>query len=84
LAHNDAYEAEHDTMDAPDPIKFRVQQRGLTRKYLEPMIERGRGQASVFACYVALAGRSNGNLGRIARSLTRRLVGAQGLEPWTR
>ncbi len=37
----DAYEAEHDPMDPPDPveaIKFRMEQRGLTRKDLEPII----------------------------------------------
>ncbi|HEY1932609.1 MAG TPA: helix-turn-helix domain-containing protein [Acetobacteraceae bacterium] len=37
----DAYEAEHDPMDPPDPIeaiRFRMEQQGLTRKDLEPMI----------------------------------------------
>lgn len=37
----DAYEAEHDPMDPPDPveaIKFRMEQQGLTRKDLEPLI----------------------------------------------
>src|SRR5688572_3716916 len=37
----DAYEAEHFPMDPPDPveaIKFRMEQEGLTRKDLEPMI----------------------------------------------
>lgn len=37
----DAYEAEHYPMDPPDPIeaiKFRMEQQGLTRKDLEPMI----------------------------------------------
>ena len=37
----DAYEAEHYPMDPPDPIeaiKFRMEQRGLTRKDLEPLI----------------------------------------------
>lgn len=37
----DAYEAEHVQMDPPDPIeaiKFRMEQLGLTRKDLEPMI----------------------------------------------
>ncbi|KPF82736.1 DNA-binding protein [alpha proteobacterium AAP38] len=37
----DAYEAEHYPMDPPDPveaIKFRMEQMGLTRKDLEPMI----------------------------------------------
>jgi len=37
----DAYEAVHYPMDPPDPIeaiKFRMEQQGLTRKDLEPMI----------------------------------------------
>ena len=37
----DVYEAEHYPMDAPDPIeaiKFRMEQRGLTRRDLEPLI----------------------------------------------
>jgi len=42
----DAYEAQHYPMDPPDPIEaiqFRMEQRGLTRKDLEPMIgSRGR------------------------------------------
>ena len=37
----DAYEAEHFPIDPPDPIaaiKFRMEQKGLTRKDLEPLI----------------------------------------------
>lgn len=37
----DAYEAEHYPMDPPDPIeaiRFRMEQQGLTRKDLEPII----------------------------------------------
>src|SRR5437016_3850948 len=37
----DAYEAEHDPMDPPDPIeaiKFRMEQQGLTRRDLESLI----------------------------------------------
>jgi HTH-type transcriptional regulator / antitoxin HigA len=37
----DAYENEHHLMDPPDPIeaiKFRIEQQGLTRKDLEPLI----------------------------------------------
>lgn len=37
----DAYESKHFPMDAPDPvtaIQFRMEQQGLTRKDLEPMI----------------------------------------------
>ncbi len=42
----DAYEAQHYPMDPPDPIeaiRFRMEQQGLTRKDLEPLIgHRGR------------------------------------------
>src|ERR1039458_3775951 len=37
----DAYEAKHHVIDAPDPIaaiEFRMEQQGLTRKDLEPII----------------------------------------------
>ena len=37
----DAYEAEHYSIDPPDPveaIKFRMEQQGLSRKDLEPLI----------------------------------------------
>jgi HTH-type transcriptional regulator/antitoxin HigA len=37
----DAYEADHYPMDPPDPveaIKFRMEQKGLSRKDLEPLI----------------------------------------------
>lgn len=37
----DVYESQHHPMDPPDPIeaiKFRMEQQGLTRKDLEPMI----------------------------------------------
>ncbi len=37
----DAYEAKRDSIDPPDPIeaiKFRMEQQGLTRKDLEPVI----------------------------------------------
>ena len=37
----DAYEAKHHAMDAPDPIhaiQFRMEQQGLSRKDLEPLI----------------------------------------------
>src|SRR6266581_4879437 len=37
----DAYEAEHYPMDPPDPIeaiKFRMEQQGLSRKDMEPVI----------------------------------------------
>jgi HTH-type transcriptional regulator/antitoxin HigA len=37
----DAYEAEHDPMDPPDPIaaiKFRIEQQGLSRRDLEGII----------------------------------------------
>lgn len=42
----DAYEAQHHPIDPPDPVEailFRMEQRGLTRRQLEPMIgSRGR------------------------------------------
>lgn len=42
----DAYEAQHHPMDPPDPIeaiRFRMEQQGLSRKDLEPLIgHRGR------------------------------------------
>jgi HTH-type transcriptional regulator / antitoxin HigA len=42
----EAYEAKHHPMDAPDPIeaiRFRMEQQGISRKELEPMIgTRGR------------------------------------------
>jgi HTH-type transcriptional regulator/antitoxin HigA len=37
----DAYEAQHEPVDKPDPIdaiRFRMEQQGLTRKDLEPML----------------------------------------------
>lgn len=44
----DAFEARHRPMDPPDPIDailFRMEQQGLTRKDLEPMIG-GRGRVA--------------------------------------
>ena len=44
----DAYEAEHYPMDPPDPIeaiRFRMEQQGLTRRDLEPLIG-GRGRVA--------------------------------------
>jgi len=44
----DAYEARHYPMDPPDPIEailFRMEQQGLTRKDLEPLIG-GRGRVA--------------------------------------
>ena len=43
-----AYETEHHTIEAPDPIEailFRMEQEGLTRKDLEPMLG-GRSRVS--------------------------------------
>jgi HTH-type transcriptional regulator/antitoxin HigA len=34
----DVYEAAHYPADPPDPIKFRMEQQGLSRKDLEPLI----------------------------------------------
>lgn len=47
-----AYEAEHHAIEAPDPIeaiRFRMDQEGLTRKDLEPMIG-GHKPDSVSRC----------------------------------
>src|SRR5262245_8529586 len=47
----DAYEAEHYPMDPPDPIeaiRFRMEQQGLTRKDLEPLIGTRTRVAEVF------------------------------------
>ena len=47
----DAYEAKHHAMDAPDPIeaiKFRMEQQGMTRKDLEPIIGTRTRVAEVF------------------------------------
>lgn len=47
----DAYEAKHYPMDPPDPIeaiRFRMEQQGLTRKDLEPMIGTRNRIAEVF------------------------------------
>ncbi len=47
----DVYEARHYPMDPPDPIeaiRFRMEQQGLTRKDLEPMIGNRNRIAEVF------------------------------------
>jgi HTH-type transcriptional regulator / antitoxin HigA len=49
----DAYEAQHYPMDPPDPIeaiKFRMEQQGLTRKDLEPLIGTRTRVAEVLNC----------------------------------
>ncbi len=49
----DAGEAEHYPMDPPDPIeaiKFRIEQQGLTRKDLEPIIGTQTRVAEVLNC----------------------------------
>jgi HTH-type transcriptional regulator / antitoxin HigA len=46
----DAYEAKHHVIDAPDPIaaiEFRMEQQGLTRKDLEPIIGSRAGVSEV-------------------------------------
>jgi HTH-type transcriptional regulator/antitoxin HigA len=51
----DAYEAEHYPMDPPDPIeaiKFRMEQQGLSRKDLEPLIGTRTRVAEVLASAV--------------------------------
>lgn len=49
----DAYEFEHYPMDPPDPveaIKFRMEQQGLSRKDLEPLIGTRTRVAEVLNC----------------------------------
>ncbi|OWK19195.1 DNA-binding protein [Mesorhizobium amorphae CCBAU 01583] len=49
----EAYETKHYPMDPPDPIeaiRFRMEQQGLTRKDLEPMIGTRNRMAEVFNC----------------------------------
>jgi HTH-type transcriptional regulator/antitoxin HigA len=48
----DAFEAKHHAVDPPDPIeaiRFRMEQQGLTRKDLEPIIGRRKRVAEVLS-----------------------------------
>lgn len=44
----DAYEADHHPIDPPDPIVFRMEQQGLSRKDLEPIIGSRTRVAEIF------------------------------------
>ena len=74
----DAYEAEHVPMDPPDPIeaiKFRMEQQGLTRKDLEPLIGTRTRVAEVLnrrrSLSIAMIRRLNHKLGISAEVLIR-------------
>jgi len=74
----DAYEAEHYPMDPPDPIeaiKFRMEQQGLTRKDLEPLIGTRTRVAEILNrkrnLSVAMIRRLNDRLGIAAEVLIR-------------
>src|SRR5437588_11310503 len=75
----DFYEAEHFPMDPPDPIeaiKFRMEQQGLTRKDLEPLIGTRTRVAEVLngkrALSIAMIRRLHDRLGISADVLIRR------------
>jgi len=74
----DAYEAEHFPMDPPDPveaIKFRMEQQGLTRRDLEPLIGTRTRVAEVLnrrrSLSIAMIRRLNDKLGISAEVLIR-------------
>ena len=74
----DAYETEHFPMDPPDPIeaiKFRMEQQGLTRKDLEPLIGTRTRVAEVLngrrSLSIAMIRRLNDKLGISAEVLIR-------------
>ena len=74
----DAYETEHFPMDPPDPIeaiKFRMEQQGLTRKDLEPLIGTRTRVAEVLngrrSMSIAMIRRLNDKLGISAEVLIR-------------
>jgi HTH-type transcriptional regulator/antitoxin HigA len=74
----DAYEAEHYPMDPPNPIeaiKFRMEQQGLTRKDLEPLIGTRTRVAEVLNgkrnLSIAMIRRLNARLGISAEVLIR-------------
>lgn len=54
----DAFEAEHYPMDPPDPIeaiKFRMEQQGLSRKDLEPLLGTRTRVAEILNCKRSLS-----------------------------
>ena len=74
----DAYEAEHFPMEPPNPIeaiKFRMEQQGLTRKDLEPLIGTRTRVAEVLngrrSLSIAMIRRLNDKLGISAEVLIR-------------
>jgi len=74
----DVYETEHDAMDPPDPveaIKFRMEQQGLTRKELEPLIGTRTRVAEVLnrkrSLSIAMIRRLHERLGISAETLIR-------------
>ena len=78
----DAYETEHYPMDPPDPIeaiKFRMEQQGLTRKDLEPLIGTRTRVAEILnrkrSLSIAMIRRLHERLGISAEVLIRRPKG---------
>ena len=74
----DVYESEHDPMDPPDPveaIKFRMEQQGLSRKELEPLIGTRTRVADVLnrkrSLSIAMIRRLHERLGISAETLIR-------------
>jgi HTH-type transcriptional regulator/antitoxin HigA len=74
----DAHESEHDPMDPPDPveaIKFRMEQQGLSRKELEPLIGTRTRVAEVLnrtrSLSIAMIRRLHERLGISAEALIR-------------
>jgi HTH-type transcriptional regulator/antitoxin HigA len=74
----DVYESEHDAVDPPDPveaIKFRMEQQGLTRKELEPLIGTRTRVAEVLnrkrSLSIAMIRRLHERLGISAETLIR-------------
>jgi HTH-type transcriptional regulator / antitoxin HigA len=74
----DAYEAQHEPIDKPDPIeaiRFRMEQQGLTRKDLEPMLGTRMRVSEVLngkrALSIAMIRRLHAGLGIAAEVLIR-------------
>lgn len=74
----DAFESEHEPIDPPDPIeaiKFRMEQQGLTRRDLEPIIGSRARVAEVLNCKrdlsIAMIRRLHERLGISAEVLIR-------------
>jgi HTH-type transcriptional regulator/antitoxin HigA len=74
----DAYEAQHEPMDRPDPIeaiRFRMEQQGLTRKDLEPLLGTRTRVSEVLnrkrALSIAMIRRLHAKLGIAAEVLIR-------------